>query len=214
MPAEGLTGCRRTEILTFEEIDRLLGIFVGLGVRSLKVTGGEPTVRADLPRWSGCSDGRARTSTSRSRRTASSWSGSPRRWPTPASTARRSRATRCSPPVRRDDPPRRVRPGARGPRGGRGGRAHADQDQLRRDRRHERRRGRRLRAVGARDRLRGPVHRIHAAGRRACVGAGEGGAVGRILEAIDAAFRSLAAHRASSPPPPTGSPTARRAASA
>jgi GTP 3',8-cyclase len=49
MPAEGLAWVPREEILTFEELTRLLGIFVGLGVRSIKVTGGEPTVRADLP---------------------------------------------------------------------------------------------------------------------------------------------------------------------
>jgi GTP 3',8-cyclase len=50
MPAEGLAWLPKDEILTFEEMTRLLGIFVGLGVRSIKVTGGEPTVRADLPR--------------------------------------------------------------------------------------------------------------------------------------------------------------------
>jgi cyclic pyranopterin phosphate synthase len=49
MPAEGLRWLPRSEILTFEELTRLLGIFIELGVRSLKVTGGEPTVRADLP---------------------------------------------------------------------------------------------------------------------------------------------------------------------
>lgn len=50
MPAEGLAWLPKEEILTFEEMARLLGIFVGLGVKSIKVTGGEPTVRADLPR--------------------------------------------------------------------------------------------------------------------------------------------------------------------
>ena len=49
MPAEGLAWLPRSELLTFEELTRLLGIFLELGVRSLKVTGGEPTVRADLP---------------------------------------------------------------------------------------------------------------------------------------------------------------------
>ena len=49
MPAEGLAWLPKHEILTFEELTRLLGIFVGLGVRSLKVTGCEPLVRADLP---------------------------------------------------------------------------------------------------------------------------------------------------------------------
>ena len=50
MPAEGLDWLPKSEILTFEELTRLLGLFVRLGVRSVKVTGGEPTVRADLPR--------------------------------------------------------------------------------------------------------------------------------------------------------------------
>ncbi len=49
MPAEGLRWLPKAEILTFEELTRLLRLFVGLGVRSVKVTGGEPTVRADLP---------------------------------------------------------------------------------------------------------------------------------------------------------------------
>src|SRR5918996_1829255 len=49
MPAEGLAWLPKHEILTFEELTRILGIFVRLGVRSLKVTGGEPLVRADLP---------------------------------------------------------------------------------------------------------------------------------------------------------------------
>ena len=49
MPAEGLAWLPKDEILTFEELTRLLRLFVHLGVRSLKVTGGEPTVRADLP---------------------------------------------------------------------------------------------------------------------------------------------------------------------
>jgi GTP 3',8-cyclase len=49
MPAEGLAWLPKDEILTFEELTRLLRLFVGLGVSSIKVTGGEPTVRADLP---------------------------------------------------------------------------------------------------------------------------------------------------------------------
>ncbi len=39
----------RPQILTFEEIDRLARLFVGLGVEKLRITGGEPTVRRDLP---------------------------------------------------------------------------------------------------------------------------------------------------------------------
>jgi GTP 3',8-cyclase len=37
------------EILTFEEIARLAQVFVELGVRKLRITGGEPTVRRGLP---------------------------------------------------------------------------------------------------------------------------------------------------------------------
>src|SRR5207248_9226436 len=49
MPAEGLVWLPREELLTYEEITRAVGVFVSLGVRSVKLTGGEPTVRAELP---------------------------------------------------------------------------------------------------------------------------------------------------------------------
>lgn len=39
----------RTELLNFEEITRLARLFVGLGVKKLRLTGGEPTLRASLP---------------------------------------------------------------------------------------------------------------------------------------------------------------------
>ena len=38
----------RKELLTFEEIERVARVFVGLGVRKLRLTGGEPLVRRDL----------------------------------------------------------------------------------------------------------------------------------------------------------------------
>jgi GTP 3',8-cyclase len=50
MPAEGLPWLPKSEILTFEEITTLVGVFASLGIRSIKLTGGEPTVRADLPK--------------------------------------------------------------------------------------------------------------------------------------------------------------------
>lgn len=40
---------RRDEVLTFEEITRLVHIFVDHGVRKIRLTGGEPLVRRDLP---------------------------------------------------------------------------------------------------------------------------------------------------------------------
>src|SRR6266581_6634865 len=39
----------RSEVLTFEEIERLARVFVELGAEKLRLTGGEPLVRRDLP---------------------------------------------------------------------------------------------------------------------------------------------------------------------
>src|SRR5262245_26550637 len=38
----------RAELLTFEEIERIVRVFVDLGVRKIRLTGGEPTVRAQI----------------------------------------------------------------------------------------------------------------------------------------------------------------------
>src|SRR5258706_5045627 len=38
----------RSEVLTFEEIERVARVFVGLGVEKLRVAGGRPPVRRDL----------------------------------------------------------------------------------------------------------------------------------------------------------------------
>jgi GTP 3',8-cyclase len=38
----------RRELLTFEEIERVARVFVGLGVHKLRITGGEPLLRRDL----------------------------------------------------------------------------------------------------------------------------------------------------------------------
>jgi cyclic pyranopterin phosphate synthase len=38
----------RTEILTFEETTRLAGIFAALGVRKIRITGGEPLLRSEI----------------------------------------------------------------------------------------------------------------------------------------------------------------------
>src|SRR5215831_16562953 len=48
MPFDEYTWIERNQVLSFEEIDRLAGIFVGLGVRKIRLTGGEPLVRRDL----------------------------------------------------------------------------------------------------------------------------------------------------------------------
>jgi molybdenum cofactor biosynthesis protein A len=49
MPAEGLEWLPRDEILSFEETTRLAGIFYDRGVRKIRFTGGEPTLRRDVP---------------------------------------------------------------------------------------------------------------------------------------------------------------------
>lgn len=49
MPAEGLPWLERADILSFEEIERLVRILAAMGVAKVRVTGGEPLVRRDLP---------------------------------------------------------------------------------------------------------------------------------------------------------------------
>jgi cyclic pyranopterin phosphate synthase len=49
MPAEGLEWLGRAEILSFEEIARLVAVLARLGVDEVRLTGGEPRVRRDLP---------------------------------------------------------------------------------------------------------------------------------------------------------------------
>lgn len=45
MPEEGILLKERAELLTFEEVERLLTLFSQLGIRKLRLTGGEPLVR-------------------------------------------------------------------------------------------------------------------------------------------------------------------------
>jgi cyclic pyranopterin phosphate synthase len=49
MPETGVHFEKRSEILSFEEIERFARIAVKLGISKLRVTGGEPLVRRDLP---------------------------------------------------------------------------------------------------------------------------------------------------------------------
>ena len=50
MPEEGLPWLRRAEILTYEEITEVVRVMARKGLRRLRLTGGEPLVRKDLPR--------------------------------------------------------------------------------------------------------------------------------------------------------------------
>src|SRR5438552_678388 len=48
MPEDDYAWLPRTSILTFEEIERLTGVFASLGVHKVRLTGGEPLLRHDL----------------------------------------------------------------------------------------------------------------------------------------------------------------------
>jgi GTP 3',8-cyclase len=50
MPAEGLPWLDRSEILSFEELQRLVAVFASMGVKDLRLTGGEPLVRREFPK--------------------------------------------------------------------------------------------------------------------------------------------------------------------
>jgi GTP 3',8-cyclase len=49
MPEEGLQWLDRDSLLTFDEIERLTRLFVGQGIHEIRLTGGEPTLRPELP---------------------------------------------------------------------------------------------------------------------------------------------------------------------
>ncbi len=49
MPAEGLPWLQRSEVLTYEEVERLATILAAMGVSHVRLTGGEPLVRRDVP---------------------------------------------------------------------------------------------------------------------------------------------------------------------
>ncbi len=48
MPEDGIESILQQEILTFEEIVRLVRIFASLGIKKIRLTGGEPLVRKDI----------------------------------------------------------------------------------------------------------------------------------------------------------------------
>ena len=49
MPAEGLPWLKKAEILSYEEIERIARVAVSMGIEQIRLTGGEPLVRRDLP---------------------------------------------------------------------------------------------------------------------------------------------------------------------
>jgi len=50
MPEEEYVWLPREDLLTFEEVSALVDVFAGLGVDKVRLTGGEPLLRRDLPR--------------------------------------------------------------------------------------------------------------------------------------------------------------------
>jgi cyclic pyranopterin phosphate synthase len=48
MPEQGIQYLPKRELLTYEEMERVVGLLAGLGVRKVRLTGGEPFVRRDL----------------------------------------------------------------------------------------------------------------------------------------------------------------------
>jgi hypothetical protein len=49
MPEQEYAWLPRESILAFEEVGRLVDVFTGVGVDRLRITGGEPLLRRDLP---------------------------------------------------------------------------------------------------------------------------------------------------------------------
>ena len=49
MPEEHYAWLPKEDLLGFDEIERAVDTFCQLGVRSVRLTGGEPLLRADLP---------------------------------------------------------------------------------------------------------------------------------------------------------------------
>jgi GTP 3',8-cyclase len=50
MPAEGLPWLDRADVLSFEEIERIVALLAQMGVTTLRLTGGEPLVRREFPK--------------------------------------------------------------------------------------------------------------------------------------------------------------------
>jgi cyclic pyranopterin phosphate synthase len=50
MPADGLPWLERSQILSYEEVERVVRVMASMGVRDVRLTGGEPLVRRQFPR--------------------------------------------------------------------------------------------------------------------------------------------------------------------
>ncbi|MCH2585628.1 MAG: radical SAM protein, partial [Planctomycetes bacterium] len=50
MPEEGMEWLPKEGVLSFEELERVVRVLAPMGIRKLRLTGGEPLLRRDLPR--------------------------------------------------------------------------------------------------------------------------------------------------------------------
>ena len=170
----------RAQLLSFEEIERFVRVAAPMGIDKIRLTGGEPLVRRDLPRADREAGGDPRDQGHRA---------DDQRHPAgpgrPAAPRRRARADQHQPghdgprQVRAADPSDRLRAGHRGDPGRQGGRVPPGEGQRRGDPRHDRGRRRPAGPVLPPARAGAAIHRVHAARRRASVGARQGPVRGR-----------------------------------
>ena len=176
MPAEGLPWLPKAEILTYEEIARLAGAFFAMGVRTIRLTGGEPTVRRDLPELVRMF--RAVAPDADLSMTTNGLLLDVLAAPLKEAGLDRVNVSMDSllrhrfAEMTRRDALDGVCAGSAPPRRPALHRSSSTASFCR----NQRRRGRRLRLLRARHRLRGPFHRVHAPRRRPRVGAREGAA--------------------------------------
>ena len=197
MPLEGLPWLPKQEILSYEEITAIVAQLAPLGLRRLRITGGEPTIRPELPTLIADAAGRAGH---RGHRALDEWRAPARDGGCIArgGTGSRQHERRLATPrADHGDRPTVVPLRSGGRRhGGRGGGSGADQAERRRDAWHQRRRDRRLCPTDARASMARPVHRAHAGGRSSRADLGPRGAERRDHRAARSS-RPDGAHRRS-----------------
>ncbi len=165
----------RQSLLTFEEIERFVRVAATLGIDKIRLTGGEPLVRRDLPGLvamlaaiPGIKDvGLTTNGILLAPMARALWDAGLRRINVSLDTLDPARFRELT---RRD----RVRAGDRGHPRRQGGRLRPGQDQRRRDQGGDRGRRRPAGPVRPRARPGAAVHRVHAARRRRPLGARQG----------------------------------------
>ncbi len=96
MPEAGLPWIARADTLSFEEIASIVRAAASIGVRSIRLTGGEPLVRRDLARLVARIARSQASTTSRSRPTVCCWPSKSKGCAPPACGGSISRSTRCA----------------------------------------------------------------------------------------------------------------------